>query len=71
VSDHDELRLRAITVSTRAALATGDPARIKARADELLAELETIILRDGADPKILAAIAATRREMWSEDPGET
>ena len=62
---HDELRLRAIVVSTRAALASvgadGDRLAVRERADSLLAGLEQDILSDGADPNLLARIATARR----------
>jgi hypothetical protein len=60
------LELRAIRVSARAAMAShgndGAQEWIRSRTQELLAALEADVLRDGADPAILAAIEAARRE---------
>lgn len=64
MSEHEDLRLRVITVSTRAALGSGlDPVRaaaIRARADELLDDLERDVLSDGADRQLLGRIGAAR-----------
>ena len=61
----EALELRAIVVSTRAALRKGDPAQIRERSDSLLADFEAKVIGDGADPdaEILADIAAARREL--------
>jgi hypothetical protein len=63
----EALALRAIAVSGRAALnKTTHPeevARIADRVDDLLAELESIVIRDGGDEQILAAIEAERRRL--------
>lgn len=63
------LALRTILTSGRAALArTGDPSgreRVKERVTELLASLEEAVLRDGADPVVLARLEEARREMWA------
>jgi hypothetical protein len=60
------LELRAIVVSTRAALLKGDAARVRERSDGLMADLESKLIRDGADAntEILANIEAARRELW-------
>lgn len=64
MSDRDNLRLRAITVSTRAAHESlhgdDDAPAVKARADALLAELEDRILVDGADPELLRRVRQAR-----------
>jgi hypothetical protein len=63
------LELRAILVSTRAALRHTEPADLPAlrtTADELLARLEERVIRDGANPQILAAIHDSRRTMWDD-----
>jgi hypothetical protein len=60
----EAFELRAIRVSTASALLKGDPERVKERSDQLLAELEAKVIRDGADEEILASIEATRRELW-------
>jgi hypothetical protein len=62
----DDLRLRTIVVSTRAALArAGGPevAIIKARSANLLHELAEHIQADGADPRILMMIAAAQEAL--------
>lgn len=58
--------LRTIVVSTRAALLKGDRARVKRQSDDLMAELEAKVMREGADPEILAAVEAARRELWDD-----
>ena len=61
-----ELALRAIVVSGRAALGRAQPHDVELimrRVDELLAELEEIVIRDGGDQRILAAIEAERRRL--------
>ena len=62
----EALELRAIVVSTRAALLKGDPARVRERSDGLMADLESKVIRNGAnaDSEILANIEAARRELW-------
>lgn len=62
----EALELRAIVVSTRAALLKGDRARVRERSDGLMADLESKVIRDGADAdaEILANIEAARRELW-------
>ena len=63
--EREALSLRVISVSAHAALAkAADPAaaeRIRDRADDLLAELEALVIRDGADEAIIAAIDSERR----------
>jgi hypothetical protein len=67
----EALELRAIVVSTRAALLKGgDPATVRKRSDQLMADLESKVIRDGADAQILATIEATRRELWEIEPGQ-
>ncbi len=62
------LALRAIIVSGRAALLkTPDAAgreRIKDRVTELMADLEAAVIRDGADPDVLARLDEARRAVW-------
>ncbi len=62
------LELRTIRVSTKAALkkVSGDEEkeRVKTRSTELLARLESDVIRDGADPEVIAALEAARRELW-------
>ena len=61
------MSLRAITVSARAALAhatdEAQRARIRDRADELLAELERSVLLDGADPAVLRSVQRERHTL--------
>ena len=64
---NDELRLRTIVVSTRAAFAKGDRTRVKERADQLLAEFAAAVLRDGADPEVLSAIEVARRKLSNDE----
>lgn len=60
--------LNVIAVSGRSALQkAADPAdrdRIRERVHELLANLEQQVIRDGADPDILAAIEGERRRVF-------
>ena len=62
------LAIRAIVVSGRAALVktTSHEGReaIKDRITALLAELEEAVIRDGADPEVLARLDAARRDVW-------
>lgn len=60
----EALKLRTIVVSTRAAILKGDPAQVRDRSDNLMADLESNVIRDGADAEILANIEAARRELW-------
>lgn len=60
----EALELRAIVVSTRAALLKGDPVQVRERSDGLMADLEAKAIRDGADAEILANIEAARRQLW-------
>ena len=68
---HELLDLRSIVVSGRAALLkTASPdgrERIKDRVTELLAELEAAVIRDGANPEVLARLEEARRAVWDED----
>ncbi len=62
------LAIRAILVSGRAALVK-TPSRegreaIRDRITALLADLEEAVIRDGADPEVLARLDAARREVW-------
>jgi hypothetical protein len=62
------LELLAIRVSTKAALRAvstdEEVERVRTRSTELLARLESDVIRDGADPEIIAALEAARRELW-------
>ena len=62
------LALRAIVVSGRAGLNKSreatDRERIKDRVTELLAKLEAAVIRDAADPEVLARLDEARRETW-------
>ena len=62
------LELRTIQVSTEAALravsSDDEVERVKTMSTELLARLESDVIRDGADPEIIAALEAARRELW-------
>ena len=62
------LELRTIQVSTQAALravsSDQEVERVKLRSADLLARLESDVLRDGADPEIIAALEAARHELW-------
>jgi len=70
VSDkqREAIALRTITVSAHSALnkANDDEARehIRDRAHGLLAELEAVVIRDGADAQILDAIERERRRLF-------
>lgn len=72
MSEHDELRLRVITVSTRAALDRlhddddADAATVRSRADALLAELERDVRADGHDPALLKQVALARHGLGRE-----
>lgn len=61
------LELRAIKISARSALSRpyddDVKERIKDRADDLLAQLEAAVLRDGGSEEVLEAIDAARREL--------
>ena len=63
------LALRAIVVSGRTALlklSTADAReRMKDRITELLSELEETVIRDGADPEVLARLDHARRDIWA------
>lgn len=63
----EALALRTIAVSGRVALGKArhadEMARITDRVDDLLAELEGRVIRDGGDEQILAAIEAERRRL--------
>ncbi len=63
------MRLRAIVVSTKAALESLPSAskRIRGASDSLLAELEADTRNDGADADLLRDIAAARREVRDAD----
>lgn len=65
--EREALALRAIAVSGRAALSKArhpdEVERLTGRIDDLLAELEAIVIRDGGDERILAAIEAERRRI--------
>jgi hypothetical protein len=61
-----ELLLRAIVISGRSALARTPPESREAvedKVDELLADLEETVIRDGGNEAILAAIGAHRRRI--------
>ncbi len=61
--------LRTIVVSADSALRTATPAageRIRDRTDELLADLASIVIRDGGDETILATIDQERRRLREE-----
>ena len=62
------LALRTIVVSGRAALhKTASPdgrERIKDRVTELLAQLEAAVIRNGANPEVLARLEEARRAIW-------
>ena len=65
---HKVLELRTIRVSTIAALravsSDEEAERVKSMSTELLARLEAALIRDGADPELIAALEDTRRELW-------
>ena len=67
------MSLRAITVSTRAALRSmpADAERICGAAHELLAQLEFDTLGNGAEPALLREIEAARRALWDPPIGES
>ena len=64
----EAMELRTIQVSTKAALKSvssdEEIERVKVTSTELLARLESEVIRDGADPEIIAALEAARRELW-------
>lgn len=66
--EREILELRTIQVSTQAALravaSDEEIERVKLRSTDLLARLESDVIRDGADPKIIAALEAARHELW-------
>ena len=66
-SDRQVMALRTIVVSTRAGLSqlsgAKEQALVRARATELLADLEQSVLRDGRDSTVLAAIEEAREEL--------
>jgi hypothetical protein len=61
------LELRTIRVSTKAALravsSDEEAKRIKTMSTELLARLESAVIRDGANPELIAALEDARREL--------
>ena len=63
-----DLELRAIVVSTRAALRQitdpEDLARLKVTSNELLARFEQRVTANGGDPTTLAAIDDARTSLW-------
>lgn len=65
---NEELALRTIVVSGRSALGKIDDPdereRIQERIHELLADLEAVVIRDGADEELLAQIEHKRRQLW-------
>ena len=62
------LELRAIEVSTRAALrhvmTVDELERVRTTSSELLARLQQTVIRDGGEPDLLAAIERARRTLW-------
>ena len=62
------LALRTIVESGRSALRKTSSVegreRIKDRITELMAELEERVIRDGADPEVLARLDDARRGVW-------
>lgn len=62
------LALRTIVESGRSALGKTSSVegreRIKDRITELMAELEERVIRDGADPEVLARLDDARRGVW-------
>lgn len=61
----EAFELRAIVVSTRAALLKGaNSTQVRDRSDKLMAVLESKVIRDGADAEVLANIEAARRALW-------
>jgi hypothetical protein len=65
---HELRALRTIVVSGRAALhKASNPAereRITERVTELLADLEEVVIRDGADSEVISALEEARRKAW-------
>ena len=70
----EEQALRTIKVTGKDALThSDDPVqqeRVRERIDGLLANLEEYVIRDGADPGILADIEASRRWLWENADGD-
>ena len=65
-TEREARALRTIVVSARSALRTATPSgreRIRERTDELLADLESMVIRDGGDESILAAIELERMRL--------
>lgn len=66
--NREVLELKAIQVSTRAALAKAPShemrERIRTTSTELLGRLQESVLRDGADPEMIEAVEQARRENW-------
>jgi hypothetical protein len=66
--DRERRALNVISVSGRSALQKAtdpdDRERIRDRVHELLADLEQQVIRDGADPDILAAVERERRRIF-------
>lgn len=64
----EELALRTIVVSGRSALKKArddeERQRIQERVHELLADLESMVIRDGSDEKLLALIERKRSQLW-------
>ena len=70
--EREALELRAISVSTKAALTRPmddeDREQTKNTATELLARLERAVLEDGADPAMIEAVEAARQRVWDDEP---
>jgi hypothetical protein len=66
--DRERRALNVISVSGRSALQKAtdseDRERIRDRVHELLADLEQQVIRDGADPDILATVERERRRIF-------
>ena len=64
------LELRAIEVSTRAALrhvkTVEDPDRLRPTSTELLARLQPRVTDDGGEAELLSAIANARQTLWEQ-----
>ena len=67
------LELRAIEVSTRAALrhaiCPADEEHIRARAAHLLDRLKARVMRDGGDPKWVSAVERVRQQLLGASVG--